>query len=160
MFEEHYEAVLRYAWRRVGATDASDVAAETFRIAWEKRSRCPVDKPLPWLYATARNVTQNLRRRERRREALPLHEDAASETDHAGAVVNREAAIAALNTLKPADRELVLLVSWEGLDLRQAAAVVGITRAAAGMRLHRARDHLRRALAGTPEPAAYEERFS
>ncbi|NJP97746.1 hypothetical protein HCN51_51445 [Nonomuraea sp. FMUSA5-5] len=41
LFEEGYEAVLRYAWRRVGAADAPDIAAETFRIAWEKYDRVP-----------------------------------------------------------------------------------------------------------------------
>ncbi|MFF5209285.1 RNA polymerase sigma factor [Streptosporangium sp. NPDC000396] len=158
MFHEHYESVLRYAWRRVGPADAPDIAAETFKIAWEKYGRFPPDRPLPWLYVTARNLALNLIRREKRRDGLVdwLSEDMAChgvEDDHAGAVAARHVALAALNGLSEDDRELVLLVCWEGLDLRQAAAVVGCSRPVATMRLHRARKRLRHLFADEPQPA-------
>ncbi|GAA3135470.1 RNA polymerase sigma factor [Streptosporangium carneum] len=156
MFQEHYESVLRYAWRRVGSADAPDIAAETFKIAWEKYDGFPRDQPLPWLYVTARNLTLNLIRKDRRRERLAdwPGEDLsrhAVEQDHAYAVTARQAALAALDGLSDDDRELVLLVSWEGLDLRQAAVVVGCSRPVASMRLHRARKRLRRLLADEPQ---------
>ncbi|WP_067479251.1 RNA polymerase sigma factor [Actinomadura hibisca] len=152
MFREHYQAVLRYAWRRAGPAEAADVAAETFRIAWERRDRLPSDDPLPWLYATARNVVSNLVRKDRRRDGLRdvLADELArhgGQDDHAAAVAARQAAIEALNALGERDRELVLLVCWEGLDLRQAAEAAGCSHAAAAMRLHRARKRLRHALA-------------
>ncbi|GAA4222665.1 RNA polymerase sigma-70 factor (ECF subfamily) [Streptosporangium album] len=156
MFQEHYEAVLRYAWRRVGPADAPDIAAETFKIAWEKYDRFPRDQPLPWLYVTARNLTSNLLRREQRRDGLAgsLSEDVTRhgpEDDHAATVAARQTALAALNDLSDGDRELVLLVCWEGLDLRQAAAIVGCSRPAAAMRLHRARKRLQHLLADQPQ---------
>jgi RNA polymerase sigma-70 factor (ECF subfamily) len=138
MFQEPYESVLRYAWRRVGPTDAPDVAAETFEIAWEKYDRFPRDRPLPWLYVTARNLTLNLTRKGERRDGLTdsPSEDATrhgAEDDHAAAITARQAALAALNGLSDEDREPVLLVCWEGLDLRQAATIVGCSRQAAAM---------------------------
>jgi RNA polymerase sigma factor (sigma-70 family) len=163
MFREHYEAVLRYAWRRVGPDDAADVAAETFRVAWEKRGRYPGDDPLPWLYGTARNLVLNLMKRDRRRDRLvdSLSGDLAwrsVEADNAAVVAARQTALAALDELSDRDRELVLLVCWEGLDLRRAAAAAGCSRTAAAMRLHRARKRLRDLLDG-PRPATptYQE---
>jgi len=151
MFQDHYESVLRYAWRRVGPVDAPDITAETFKIAWEKYERFPREQPLPWLYATARNLTLNLIRRDNRRDALtgPLGKGPANhgaEADHAITVVARQTALAALSSLSEDDRELVLLMSWEGLDLRGAAKVVGCSRPTAAMRLHRVRKRLRRLL--------------
>ena len=60
----------------------------------------------------------------------------------------------ALATLKEPDRELVLLVAWEGLTIAEAAAALGCTRAAAAVRLHRARKRLHHALTGPAELAA------
>lgn len=161
MFHEHYESVLRYAWRRAGPADAADVTAETFKIAWEKYDRIPRDGALPWLYATARNVTANLIRKDTRygRLADRLRTEtrrSAVEADHAPAVAARQAALAALSGLSEDDRELLLLLSWEGLDLRQAAAVLGCSRPAVAMRLHRLRGHLRDLAAEPqrPSPAA------
>ncbi|WP_245681741.1 RNA polymerase sigma factor [Actinomadura kijaniata] len=159
MFRDHYEAVLRYAWRRVGPADAADVAAETFRIAWERRDRLPDDDPRPWLYATARNVTLNLVRRDRRRDGLldALADDLGrrdGEGDHAATVAARQTALAALAGLGERERELVMLVCWEGLDLKSAAEAAGCSRTAAAMRLHRARKRLRHLLGDTPPGAA------
>ncbi|GGP84249.1 RNA polymerase sigma factor [Streptosporangium pseudovulgare] len=159
MFHEHYESVLRYAWRRVGPDDAPDIAAETFRIAWEKYGRLPRDEPLPWLYVTARNLMSNLLRKEERRDGLTglLLGDTgprAGEEDHSVAVATRHTVLAALNRLSDGDRELVLLVCWEGLDLRQAAKIVGCSRPAATMRLHRARKRLQRLLTEDSRPVA------
>ncbi|GII27771.1 RNA polymerase sigma factor [Planotetraspora mira] len=157
MFQKHYESVLRYAWRRVGPADAADVAAETFKVAWEKYDRVPQDQPLPWLYTTARNLTLNLIRRDNRRDALAdlLVEDLTrhgTEEDHAATIAARQAAFAALSTLSDGDRELILLMSWEGLDLRQAAEVVGCSRSTAAMRLHRIRGRLRHLLGEESQP--------
>lgn len=139
LFEDFYEAVLRYAWRRVGAPDAPDIAAETFRIAWEKYDQLPLDRPLPWLYATAHHVVSNHIRSGERRDGLvaSLADDLVrhgNEADHATVVAGRHASLAALDGLSGDDRELVLLVAWEGLDLHQAAKAVGCSWGAAAMR--------------------------
>lgn len=57
--------------------------------------------------------------------------------------------LAALAALSERDRELLMLIAWEGLDHAAAARVLGTTRANIAVRLHRARRRLARQL----EPA-------
>ena len=49
---------------------------------------------------------------------------------------------AAFRSLAEADREVLALVGWEGLDRGQAAAALGCSRNALRIRLHRARRRL------------------
>jgi RNA polymerase sigma-70 factor (ECF subfamily) len=62
----------------------------------------------------------------------------------------------ALGELRDGDREILLLSAWEDLDLSEIAAVLECSRAAAGVRLHRARRRLGVALEsarrGVPQP--------
>lgn len=144
VFREHYEAVLAYARRRAPTSVADDAAAETFAIAWRKADKIPRE-PLPWLLGIARRVLATQRRASERRERLSIrlarNLDAAAPDDQLG-----EALGAALNALPDRDRELLLLVAWEGLTPKEAAAVVGVSPAAVYVRLHRARRRLRTAL--------------
>jgi DNA-directed RNA polymerase specialized sigma24 family protein len=49
---------------------------------------------------------------------------------------------AALDGLPAADKELLLLVAWDGLSPAQAGSVLGLKPVAARSRLHRARSRL------------------
>ena len=51
----HLGAVTAYVRRR-GSADADAIAAEAMTIAWRRLADVPQDDPLPWLYATARNL--------------------------------------------------------------------------------------------------------
>jgi RNA polymerase sigma-70 factor (ECF subfamily) len=53
---------------------------------------------------------------------------------------------AALARLRPMDRELLMLVAWDGLDTPQAAHVLGISPAMFSVRIHRARKRLMKEL--------------
>jgi RNA polymerase sigma-70 factor (ECF subfamily) len=53
---------------------------------------------------------------------------------------------AALARLSESDRELLLLMAWEGLELKQAAAVLGVRPNTLAVRFHRARRRLSAAL--------------
>src|SRR3954454_8974481 len=66
----HLGALTAYA-RRCGSRDADAVAAETMAIAWRRLADIPQDDPLPWLYATARNLLLAEARR-RARDAAPV----------------------------------------------------------------------------------------
>ena len=57
---------------------------------------------------------------------------------------------AAFRRLPDADRELLTLVAWEGLDPGQIAAVLGCSRNAVRIRLHRARRKLASELGAGP----------
>jgi RNA polymerase sigma-70 factor (ECF subfamily) len=52
----------------------------------------------------------------------------------------------ALDRLLPAEREALLLVAWERLDIARAAAAAGCSRATFSVRLHRARRRLMKEL--------------
>jgi RNA polymerase sigma factor (sigma-70 family) len=154
-----YGAVLNYARRRADEQTALDVTAETFLIAWRRLSAVPVENPLPWLYKTAHLTLANETRRQRREQAFvrSSHEQAARSeglaADHADAVVETDRVRVALSRLSAADAEILRLTSWEDLDTREVAVVVGCTVAAAKVRLFRARRRLAAAL-DDPAPSA------
>ncbi len=161
LYERHYDAVLRYARRRVDEQTARDVAAETFLVAWRRPGQVPDAEPLPWLYGVARNTLGNVLRSRTRAAALGLRVRAASvagvpmvQADHADSVVDNVQFAQALRRLSMRDQEALQLVAWEGLDLAAAAQVVGCSAATFAVRLHRARRRLARLLdtpAGTPD---------
>jgi RNA polymerase sigma-70 factor (ECF subfamily) len=147
MFRTTYERVYAYALRRADRADVEDVVAETYAVAWRRFDVIPPD-PLPWLYAVARRALANFRRSGHRRARLARR--IASETPPSrivepdpgerleDAVVMRSA----LRALKEADREMLMLVAWEGLDTERASIALGISRQAFALRLHRARNRL------------------
>ena len=66
--------------------------------------------------------------------------------DHAETLATRELVIAAMGDLTPFQQEALVLIAWDGLSEREAAAVLGCSRGALALRLHRARKQLRGAL--------------
>lgn len=162
-FEELYEAhrgiVLGYALRRVAQSeDAADVISEVFVIAWRRLDEIPRgDAARVWLYATARRVLANHRRGERRRYALAERLRGELATSHTATPFARELSmvVEAFWRLSDADREVLALEGWEGLNPAEIAAVLGCSRNAARIRLHRARRRLREHLtASGQEPPA------
>ena len=63
----------------------------------------------------------------------------AAESYHRDPPPGLEGVAAALRRLGDADREILTLAGWEGLDAGQIAVVLGCSRNAARIRLHRAR---------------------
>lgn len=61
-------------------------------------------------------------------------------------MAERSAAVKALASLNEQDREVLILVAWQGLGAREAAQVVGCSTAALRVRLHRARKRFEQAL--------------
>jgi RNA polymerase sigma-70 factor, ECF subfamily len=52
---------MAFARRRVAPSDAEDVVAETFLVAWRRLESLPIE-PLPWLLGIARKVIATRRR--------------------------------------------------------------------------------------------------
>jgi RNA polymerase sigma factor (sigma-70 family) len=148
VYRDHHAAVRAYLLRRAEPELAQDALSETFLVAWRRLDDVPAD-PLPWLLATARRTLANQRRSARRlrglREQLASRETAEA-ADPAEQVADAELVRRALATLSEADREVLMLVAWEGLDPARAAQVAGCSRATFAVRLHRARKRLDRAL--------------
>ncbi len=152
LFEACSPAVLAYAVRRTAnPTDAADVVAETFVVAWRRIGDVPVgDEARLWLFGVARRVLSNHRRGSLRRSRLAdrlrtrladVHIE-----DPSAAVEAVQIVRAGLALLDDDDRELLLLTSWEGLTPTELAAVLGVPAATVRTRLHRARGRLRDAL--------------
>jgi RNA polymerase sigma-70 factor (ECF subfamily) len=147
-FEELYaryaDAVRGYAMRRCDPETADDVVADVFLVAWRRRAEMS-EEPLLWLLGTARRVLANHTRGENRRarllDRLAAEPSTSATTD--GISVRLDEALASLNER---DRELLLLMAWEGLELQEAAQVLGVRPNTVAVRFHRARRRLSAAL--------------
>ncbi len=150
LYRQHFRAVLRYALARLEPESAKDVTAETFLIAWRRLPDVPSD-PAPWLFGVTRKVIAGQLRSDTRREALGLRLEVAaagqaSPGDIDEEVSERAAVLTALARLSENDREALRLIAWDGLTSKSAAEVLGVTRLAFGVRLHRARRRFAAAL--------------
>lgn len=149
LYDGSFAAVLGYALRRVDQpADAADVVSEVFLTAWRRYDEAPPGDARPWLFGIARHVLHNARRSGRRRERLAgrlrstLSRDVVP--DPAIGVAEWQRVRQVLLRLGPDDRELLMLVGWDGLTPAEAATVLGIEPGAARMRLARARARFRR----------------
>ncbi|WP_081982939.1 RNA polymerase sigma factor [Streptacidiphilus albus] len=153
IFEEHGRAVHRYAVRVTGDwATAEDVVSLTFLEAWRLRARVePEGGSLrPWLLGIATNVLRNTRRAARRHAnavaQLPPPEVVPDFADElAGRIADAAqlaAAKAALEQLRPAEREVFALCVWEGLDHAAVAEALGKPVGTIRSRLSRARKRL------------------
>ncbi len=147
IYRSNYRALHTYAERRLPER-ADDVVAETLLVAWRRLGDVPEDS-LPWLYGVARRVIADFRRSARRQAAVAVRIGGVRR-DEASVVGLADSELAlALATLSEGDRELLLLIHWEDLELARVARALGCSRAAAATRLWRARRRLRTALART-----------
>jgi RNA polymerase sigma factor (sigma-70 family) len=141
LFELHYPQVEAYARRRCARrSDADDVVAETFTVAWRRFGDVPAE-PLPWLYGVARKVLANQRRGQRRWVNL-IDRLRREPADVATPPDTGEPVRVALARLRPAEQEILRLSAWEELTPQEIGSVLGISANAASIRLHRARKQL------------------
>jgi RNA polymerase sigma factor (sigma-70 family) len=153
LFEECARAVYNQAFRLTGSWPAAEEAVSlTFLEAWRLRHRVePEGGSLrPWVLGIALNVTRNMSRAERRHRAamqrLPpdrgmpdIADDVASRLDDAARL---EEVRKALLQLRRADREVLVLCVWSGLEYAAAAQVLGVPVGTVRSRLARARRKL------------------
>ena len=155
LYELHLDAVRAYARRRAPAEGPCTVVDRG--QAWRRLDEVPEDA-LPWLLGVARNVRANLRRGDRRRDALVerLGPEAAPSGDIAVPLAERDALRGALAGLSETDREILLLAAWDDLSRDEIARALGCTRANVAVRLFRARRRLEAALeAGEHDRSAH-----
>lgn len=157
----HAPGVTRLVHRLLGYQgEVEDVVQEVFVIAWEQLQR-PAgiqgfrgfrgdSRFATWLKGIAvrqcrRSRRQWWRLKRRRVEGTRVVEpaDAAAARDETDAAVR--AAVAALPRKL---REVIVLVYLEQMDIADAAATLKLSRGAIDVRLHRAREQLRKTLDG------------
>jgi len=118
---------------------------EVFVVACRRLDQVPAE-PVPWLLACARRVLANRRRSADRQRALAARLAAASTPGLPEWELGGDSLLRALAELSERDREVLLLIAWEGLAPAQAAAALECSRATLAVRLHRARRRLAAAM--------------
>ena len=158
VYMAHHGPILGYVLRRTdNPDDAADVIGEVFLTAWRRLDDVPPgDQARLWLYGVARRVLANHHRGERRRSALTsrLRGDLAASYRPPEFTGELARIGAAFGRLPGAERELLSLSAWEGLDNGQIAVVLGCSRNAVRIRLFRARRRFAAELAGLPAAPA------
>jgi RNA polymerase sigma-70 factor (ECF subfamily) len=142
MYENHYAHVHAYAARRVGKDAADEIAAETFLIAWRRFNELP-ERSLPWLYGVARHIVLQHRAALARQELIRKSLEFEPAAGHEG---EDSVLWDAWQQLSHRDREVLALVAWEQLPIRDAARVLDCSPSTFSVRLHRARRRLERRL--------------
>ncbi|HEU4811887.1 MAG TPA: sigma-70 family RNA polymerase sigma factor [Nocardioides sp.] len=151
VLREVSDDLLAYLERRVRSReDAADLLGETMLQAWRRIDAFPADdraRQRMWLFTIAANVLSNHHRSRRRGLALADRlrtqlgtSDPVPDTAEVNAV--RDAVL----RLRDAQRELVMLVHWDGFTILEAAEVLGVNPSTARSRYAAARAVLREAL--------------
>lgn len=133
------------------AADANDLVQDTLTRAWRSFDTFDGEHPRAWLMTIMRNADHN-----RYRKQTPIPVDVAdraqvSEPSPEKSAEDRvlelqldEVVAEALRQLKPAARELIVLVDVDGLSYREAGAYLGVPEGTVMSRLHRARAKVRK----------------
>jgi RNA polymerase sigma factor (sigma-70 family) len=167
LFDRYAADIHHYAARRLGASAADDLVAETFLAAFRRRTSYDTSRSQarPWLYGIATTLIARQRRSEQRlyralaRTGLdPLPEPIADQVVRRVTAQGQQRRLAAaLAGLSPADREVLLLVAWGGLSYEEIAEAVAVPIGTVRSRLHRARRKVREALANAEQSRTTEE---
>ncbi len=151
LFDRHWPGLHAFCCARAGHA-GEDVAAETFRVAFDKRrhySTAYADAR-PWLYGIAVKLLQHHFRDRQRREAMltrsgalarrPAQDGAADELERQllGPHLSE-----ALEDLTPDEREALLLWAWGDLQYAEIAQALDVPLGTVRSRLHRARQRVR-----------------
>lgn len=149
LYRQHAPAILRFAWHLCGdRSTAEDILSETFVRLMTHTVRIETRTALAYLLTIARN-TYLTQRYRRRREVPLIEEPPGPELDPAQRLDSEarlEVTLRALRALPEGERAVLLLRVDHGLSYDEIASSLGISVAAAKVRVHRARLRLAGAL--------------
>ncbi|MFJ5958330.1 RNA polymerase sigma factor [Paenarthrobacter sp. NPDC092416] len=153
--KDSYPSVFRFVRRRVESAEmAEEIAADVFRVVWQKWA----EESLPdiaYLLTIARNLVGNAYRSRDRQQALQekLRTTAVQRFgDDSENVVVQDA----MARLRVQDRDILQLAYWDGLGGPEIARVLKCSEAAAKVRLHRARAAFRKQLPAGAETTTHK----
>ncbi|CAB4585971.1 unannotated protein [freshwater metagenome] len=140
--------IAKFLYRRVEATEVDDLSAQVFEIAWRRGGAVTVGEELPWLYRVATNLVANHRRKNARAQHLLAAIVAPDTSPSAESIAIADIALAdAWARLPATSRQILALTALDGLSICETAVTLDITANAVSVRLNRARNLLRVALA-------------
>jgi RNA polymerase sigma-70 factor (ECF subfamily) len=142
-FRAHLQDISKYLTRRVEAGFVEELASEVFEIAWRKRESCPKGFELAWLYKISSFVVSNHRRKASRRGIfVPLLDHDQSAPSAEDVVLDGSGVAAAFALLSANDRQILSLLVFEQLSVKEIAIALGVTENSTSQRLKRARERL------------------
>jgi len=157
LYQAQYKSIYTFVRRRVpSSSDVSDIVSDVFTVAWRRVSELP---PPPqdrlWLFGVAHRCLLAHQRGGWRRlqllsnlEAQPNRiELVSAETDPLHLQVR-----SALRGLRARDREVLVLVYWDGLSHVEAASVLDCSVNAVALRSKKAKARLQSKLAASVSP--------
>ncbi|HEY7539840.1 MAG TPA: sigma-70 family RNA polymerase sigma factor [Methylomirabilota bacterium] len=147
--------VFRFCWRLVRATDAEDLAQDTFVRAFVHFERFDPERPvLPWLIAIARRLCLDLLRRRAVAAKIPaMAIDIVTMSGPEIEASTREQLRhldRALADLEEGPREAIILFHVDQMSYRDIAAALEVPMGTVMTWLHRGRAQLRATLDGEP----------
>ena len=150
VFDRHWPRIHRYCVVRAGPP-GEDVAAETFRVAFDRRSDYDGRADAaPWLYGIATNLLRTWFRSAARRERALRRSASPTEGEHPEDVLQRAEAqrlgpelATALGRLTAEERDALLLHACAELTYDQIARATGVPIGTVRSRIHRARTRVR-----------------
>jgi RNA polymerase sigma factor (sigma-70 family) len=155
IFDRHFDAIHGYLQRRVGLAVAEDLAAETFLVAFRRRTSYDIGRPdaRPWLFGIAANLLRHHRRAEHRRLRAfartgidPLFDEVEKAQDRVDSAALGPHLARALARLSSKDREVLLLYAWAELSYEEIAEALAVPVGTVRSRLARARRKVRELL--------------
>jgi RNA polymerase sigma-70 factor (ECF subfamily) len=142
-FRSHLKDISKYLTRRVEVSQVEDLASEIFEIAWRKRDSCPEGFELAWLYKIAGFVVSNHRKKlSRRAITVPLLDHDRSAPSAEDVALDGSSVAQAFDELSAKDRQVLSLLVFEQLSIKEIAVVLGTTENNTSQRLKRARERL------------------
>jgi RNA polymerase sigma factor (sigma-70 family) len=150
---DNHARFLGFLERRVGSRDdAEDILQEAFVRSLDRTpSLRDSESATTWFYRVLRNaITDHFRRQDSRGRALDrfaTETEVAESPDNGLEAVVCACVLSLVETLKPEYGAAIRRVDLDGASVRSYAEEAGITPSNAGVRLHRAREALRRQLA-------------
>jgi RNA polymerase sigma factor (sigma-70 family) len=152
---DNHDRFLAFVERRVGSRDdAEDILQEAFVRSLDRASSIRDSaSATAWFYRVLRNaLTDYYRRQDSRGRAisrLASEADPADEPDAELEAVVCACIVSLVETIKPEYGAAIRRVDLDGISVREYAEEAGITPSNAGVRLHRARETLRKQVAKT-----------
>ncbi len=145
VFRQIYAPARRFAaFVAIGEMEPDDLVQEALSRVLGRGPLNELDDPLAYMRKTMLNLVRNeVRRRGREQRALSRVQSLAELASPADESCDTQLLAAALQILPAQTRAAVFLVDVEGLPIRDASALVGLSATATRARLSRARRTLR-----------------
>ena len=142
LYNRYANDVFRFVWYISGDRFlAEDVTSETFVRAWTARGEIRTETVKAWLLAIARNLCASQWRRAAREVPLDtvLREPSADRAGAAEARIELDRARHAMRALPEGERAALAMRALGAVSYEEIGRALGISTAAAKVRVHRAR---------------------